>query len=88
MTEVIQGHQANMEASANLVGKTLFEGSDCKACHSVTEKSVGPTLTQIADKYAGNEAAIKTLVDKVIKGGSGVWGDLMMSPHPQLSGRH
>jgi cytochrome c len=84
VTEVIQGHQANMEASANLVGKTLFEGSDCKACHTINEKSVGPTLTQIADKYAGNESAIKTLVDKVIKGGSGVWGDLMMSPHPQL----
>ena len=85
VTEVIQGHQANLEASANLVGKALFEGSDCKACHNPTEKSVGPTLTQIADKYAGNESAIKTLVDKVIKGGSGVWGDLMMSPHPQLS---
>ena len=40
---------------------------------------------EIADKYAGNESAIKGLVDKVIKGGSGVWGDLMMSPHPQLS---
>lgn len=85
VTQVIQGHQANVEASANLVGKALFEGSDCKSCHNPTEKSVGPTLTQIADKYAGNESVIKTLVDKVIKGGSGVWGDLMMSPHPQLS---
>jgi cytochrome c len=85
VTEVIQGHQANMEASANLVGKALFDGSDCKACHNLTEKSVGPTLTQLADKYAGDESVIKTLVDKVIKGGSGVWGDLMMSPHPQLS---
>ena len=85
VTEIIQGHQANMEASAHLVGKALFESSDCKACHSITEKSVGPSLQQIADKYAGEEAAIKVLVDKVIKGGSGVWGDLMMSPHPQLS---
>jgi cytochrome c len=85
VTEIIQGHQANMEASANLVGKTLYETSDCKACHNVTEKSVGPSLTQIADKYAGNEAEIKGLIEKVIKGGSGVWGDLMMSPHPQLT---
>ncbi len=85
VTEIIQGHQANMEASAHLVGKTLFESSDCKACHNPTEKSVGPSLTLIADKYAGNEAAVETLVNKVIKGGSGVWGDLMMSPHPQLS---
>jgi len=85
VTQIIQGHQANVEASANLVGKTLFESSDCKACHTVSDKSVGPTLTEIADKYAGNEAVIKTLIDKVIKGGSGVWGDLMMSPHPQLN---
>lgn len=85
VTQVIQGHQANMEASAHLVGKALFESSDCKACHALTEKSVGPTLTQIADKYAGNESAVKALVEKVIKGGSGVWGDLMMSPHPQLT---
>ncbi len=85
VTEIIQGHQANMEASANLVGKALFESSDCKSCHNISEKSVGPTLTQIADKYAGNETAITMLTGKVIKGGSGVWGDLMMSPHPQLS---
>jgi cytochrome c len=85
VTEVIQGHQANMEASANLVGKTLLESSDCNSCHNITEKSVGPSLTQIADKYAGNESAVNGLIDKVIKGGSGVWGDLMMSPHPQLT---
>jgi cytochrome c len=85
LTEIMQGHQANAEASAHLVGKTLLEGSDCKACHHITEKSVGPSLSQIADRYAGNESAVRGLIDKVIKGGSGAWGDLMMSPHPQLS---
>jgi cytochrome c len=85
VTQVIQGHQANMEASAHLVGRALLEGSDCKSCHNIIEKSVGPSFTQIADKYAGNETMVKNLVEKVIKGGSGVWGDLMMSPHPQLS---
>jgi cytochrome c len=85
VTEIMQGHQANMEASAHLVGKALLESSDCKACHDITEKSVGPSMKEIADKYAGNEASVKTLVEKVIKGGSGVWGDLMMSPHPQLT---
>lgn len=85
VTEIMQGHQANLEASAHLVGKALLEGSDCKACHHITEKSVGPSLTQISDKYAGNESSVKDLVEKVIKGGSGVWGDLMMSPHPQIT---
>jgi cytochrome c len=85
VTEIMQGHQANAEASAHLVGKALLEGSDCKSCHNLTEKSVGPSFTNIADKYAGEEAQVKRLAEKVIKGGSGVWGDLMMSPHPQLS---
>jgi cytochrome c len=85
MTQIVQGHQANMQASANLVGKMLLEGSDCKACHDLSEKSVGPSLKQIADKYSADEAAIGNLVEKVIKGGSGVWGTLMMSPHPQVT---
>ncbi|NJM26944.1 MAG: PKD domain-containing protein [Bacteroidia bacterium] len=85
VTEIIQGHQANMEASAHLVGKALYEGSDCKACHSLTDKSVGPSLTEIAKKYAGDESAVASLAQKVIKGGSGVWGDLTMSAHPQLA---
>ncbi|MFN8343324.1 MAG: ThuA domain-containing protein [Cyclobacteriaceae bacterium] len=85
VTEIMQGHQANVEASAFLVGKTLLENSDCKACHHLTDKSVGPALTLIADKYAGDESNVSKLAEKVIKGGSGVWGDLMMSAHPQLS---
>lgn len=85
VTEIMQGHQANMEASAHLVGKSLMESSDCKACHQLKDKSVGPTFTDIASKYAGQDGAVAMLAEKVIKGGSGVWGDLMMSPHPQLS---
>lgn len=85
VTEIVQGHQANMEASAHLVGRALVENAGCKACHSVTEKSVGPSFKQVADKYAGDETVISRLTDKVIKGGSGVWGELMMSAHPQLN---
>ncbi len=84
VTEIMQGHQANLEASAHLVGKTLLESSDCGACHDAVEKSVGPSLKQIADKYSNDPSVVRMLVEKVIKGGSGVWGDLMMSPHPQL----
>lgn len=85
VTEIIQGHQANAEASAYLVGKALMEQSDCRSCHNLTEKSVGPSLMNIADKYAQDASAVKHLAGKVIKGGSGVWGDLVMAPHPQLT---
>ncbi len=85
LTEVMQGHQSNMEASAHLVGKALVENSDCMACHQLVDKSVGPSFTDIATKYADDDGATELLTEKVIKGGAGVWGDLMMSPHPQLS---
>jgi cytochrome c len=85
LTGIAQGHEANVSASAHLVGKSLVDGSDCKACHHVNEKSVGPTYLDIAKKYTADDATVKKLAGKIINGGSGVWGDLMMSPHPQLT---
>ncbi|MDW3195349.1 MAG: ThuA domain-containing protein [Cytophagales bacterium] len=88
VTTIVQGHQANQEASAHVVGKSLLEGSDCQACHHSVNQSVGPSLTEIANRYASEgDAVIKTLAQTVINGGSGQWGDLMMAPHPQLSER-
>ncbi|MEM9328686.1 MAG: PQQ-dependent sugar dehydrogenase, partial [Bacteroidota bacterium] len=85
VTEVLQGHEANIEASAHLVGKALVEGSDCMACHQINSISVGPSYTMIAERYAGDESALEGLISNVIGGSTGVWGDLVMSPHPQLS---
>ncbi len=66
-------------------GMTLIANSDCKACHAVEQVSVGPSYSAIAEKYKGDNNAIEGLVSKVIEGGSGVWGDRIMSAHPQLS---
>ncbi|MEM7368486.1 MAG: ThuA domain-containing protein [Bacteroidota bacterium] len=82
---IAQGHQAMVEASANVVGKQLIGQSDCMACHQMDQKSVGPTYLQIADKYAKDPNAIEYLAQKIIAGGGGVWGDIMMAAHPQLS---
>ncbi len=85
VTEVLQGHEANLAASANLVGKALVQGSDCMACHQENSVSVGPPYTMIAERYANDPAAIDGIVDNIINGSTGVWGDLVMSPHPQLT---
>ncbi len=66
-------------------GKSLMDASDCKACHQLDEKSVGPTFMEIAKRYNGKPGAVSMLADKIIKGGAGVWGDHAMSAHPQLS---
>ena len=73
------GHQQNEIPE----GKTLIETSDCKACHGANIKVNGPSYADIALKYTKKD--ISYLVDKIIKGGSGVWGEAMMSAHPQLN---
>ncbi len=55
----------------------------CIACHSVDAKKVGPAFKQVAAKYSGQDVQA-TLVEKVRKGGSGVWGDIPMIPHPSV----
>ncbi len=65
-------------------GASLIENSDCKACHNAEVKTVGPAYISIARKYNDTDPTISALAAKVIKGGGGVWGEAMMTPHPDL----
>lgn len=62
-------------------GKELIAGQDCATCHKETEKVIGPSFKEIAAKYPATDANIATLSDKIIKGGSGNWGEIPMAPH-------
>ncbi|KYP16079.1 c-type cytochrome [Flavihumibacter sp. CACIAM 22H1] len=66
-------------------GIELIAGSDCLTCHKVNEKAIGPSYQDVANKYTANDATIAELAGKIIKGGSGVWGEVPMTPHPQVS---
>ena len=72
-----------LESSA-IGGKTLTMSLDCKSCHKENEKSIGPSFMEVAQKYAKNPNASEYLAQKVIKGGSGVWGETAMAAHPNL----
>ncbi|WP_229310769.1 ThuA domain-containing protein [Larkinella arboricola] len=82
-TLLAQGHQANVGFAT---GKRLIELSDCKACHSIDKKSIGPAYQDVAKKYAKERRTeiVNKLARKVIEGGGGVWGEQAMSAHPQL----
>jgi len=69
---------------ANAPGKALMMSLDCKACHKVDEKSVGPAFAEVAKRYPNTEANKEKLVKKIISGGSGNWGDVPMAAHPDL----
>lgn len=77
-----QGHQIMTEA---MIGKSLVQSLDCKACHKETEKSIGPAYLEVAKHYEGAPDAVPHLVNKIIKGGAGVWGETAMPAHPGLS---
>lgn len=66
-------------------GMDLVAKSDCKACHSVNQKLVGPAFLDVANRYKNDRNALTKLTGKVIKGGAGNWGQIPMTPHPQLS---
>ncbi len=66
-------------------GLALISQSDCLTCHKISEKLTGPAYQDVANKYAGSDTAVKYLVNKVIKGGKGVWGTVPMTPHPLLA---
>jgi len=66
-------------------GLELVGKSDCFTCHKLSEASVGPAYALVAAKYKGKPGIIDTLAGKVIKGGSGNWGAVPMTPHPMLS---
>jgi cytochrome c len=64
-------------------GQLLIDGSDCSACHAIGEKVNGPSFIDIAKKYSNADKDY--LTSSIIKGSSGIWGETMMTAHPQLS---
>ncbi|NML65357.1 c-type cytochrome [Hymenobacter sp. RP-2-7] len=66
-------------------GAKLMAASDCASCHRENEKLIGPGYKQIAAKYPATPENIAMLSQHIIKGGAGHWGDIPMTPHPNLS---
>lgn len=75
------GHQ---QVSERVVGRSLMLASDCQSCHQVDGPSVGPSYTEVATKYRGQSDATSYLTEKIIEGGSGVWGEVAMAAHPGM----
>ena len=67
-------------------GLELAAKSDCFTCHQIEDKLTGPSYREVANKYAGMpDTIVAHLAGKIINGGSGVWGEIIMTPHPALS---
>lgn len=66
-------------------GKALVEASDCRTCHLDKDKLIGPAYSEVAKKYQNTDANVKHLASKILAGGAGVWGQLPMAAHPNVS---
>lgn len=72
-------------SNAAMANADLAKAKNCMACHAVANKVVGPSFKDVAAKYAGQKDAEDKLAQKVIKGGSGVWGAVPMPANAQVN---
>jgi cytochrome c len=82
---IAMGHRSADAIASFSTGKRLIEANDCMACHKKDTKSIGPNYREVSLKYKNDNSSLETLTKKIIAGGSGVWGDVAMAGHPQLS---
>lgn len=75
------GHQ---QVAQTLAGKSLMMKSDCSSCHKVSETSIGPAFEKVSAKYKSTPNANEYLASKIVKGSSGVWGEVPMPAHPAM----
>src|SRR4029077_13857842 len=62
-------------------GEKIARGSDCFSCHAIDHKVIGPAFNDVAKKFAGTQGAQETLIEAIVKGHSGTWGNAQMKPH-------
>ena len=59
------GHQIITET---MMGKNLMMSLDCKSCHKIDEKSIGPAFTLVSQRYQKDPKAMTYLARKSNKG--------------------
>ena len=69
------GATAGAGASAALA---LFGKHNCTACHAVDRKILGPSMQEVAKKYAARADRAEYLSGKILGGAAGVWGAIPM----------
>lgn len=87
MKAVLTLAAAVLAVSANVAyaDQALAKKYACLSCHQVERKVVGPAFKDVAKKYKGDAKAQEHLLTVIKKGGKGVWGNVPMPAHPQVS---
>ncbi|MBK6651185.1 MAG: c-type cytochrome [Betaproteobacteria bacterium] len=73
-----------LAAAPAFADQALATAKNCMACHAVDKKVVGPAYKEVAAKYKADKGAVDKLAEKIMKGGSGVWGAVPMPANAQV----
>ena len=76
---------ASMSVLPAWASADMAQKKNCMACHATDKKLIGPSYKDVASKYAGQKDAADKLAQKILKGGSGVWGAVPMPANPQVN---
>ena len=82
---LLNGEAAAAEQDAP--GLLLMKTTNCFNCHAVNTRVLGPPFSEVARRYENDAASVELLVERVLTGSSGVWGEVKMAPHPDFTAR-
>ncbi len=71
---------AAVPADGSASAQALARKFNCLTCHGIDNKVVGPGLREVSKKYAERGDAAEYLAQKIVSGGSGIWGNVPMPP--------
>lgn len=90
--EEIAGQSADLPAEASAqagvstqAGLSNIRKSACFNCHADKTTLVGPSFSQIAERYEENQATVQQMARHISEGSTGIWGESVMPPHPQFT---
>ncbi len=66
-------------------GLAAIRTSNCFNCHGFDTKVIGPTFTDINKRYKPTVSNKTLLAKRIREGSTGVWGDVAMPSHPELT---
>lgn len=66
-------------------GLAAIKSSNCLNCHAFTGKLIGPSFSDISKRYPYTKAAVDLLSKHIAEGSTGVWGNVTMPTHPEIT---
>ena len=76
------------DESDSLAALGIIKKSNCITCHRKEGELIAPSFVKIAAKYDLTSGNVDKLSKKIITGGIGVWGEVPIISHPEISQDH